>query len=153
MRAYFDTVLDDYPTLSDRLDADARILHNPYFESGLLKVQEMSEETLTPTENQELEYLLLKKDFCNDDTLRGNSIIERAAKRLRASGGKEQLAYLDTRFLLPTSNIFERFFSISGFALTNRRKGLLPSNFGSQLFLCLNRDFWGIDDVRDIVKE
>lgn len=34
-RAFFDTGLEDYPTLSDRLDPVARIVLNPLFESGV----------------------------------------------------------------------------------------------------------------------
>lgn len=43
-------------------------------------------------------------------------------------------------------------FSISGYAMTNRREGTLPSNFESWLYLYVNRDFWGIGDVKEIVN-
>lgn len=152
-RAYFDTVLEDYPTLSDRLDPDARIVLNPQFESGLLKIQAAHEHGLTPGEREKVSGLLLRGEATAETGVVGTSIVERAAKRLRGNGGGEQDSlYMDTRFLLPTSNMCERFFSIAGYALSNRRKGLLPSNFEAQLFLCVNRDFWGIEDVREIIK-
>lgn len=37
-RAYFDTVLKDYSTLSDLLDSHACTTLNPLFKSGVLKV-------------------------------------------------------------------------------------------------------------------
>lgn len=46
-QAYFDTVLEDYPDLSERFDSDARIMQHPFFESGTLTVQDGHEEALT----------------------------------------------------------------------------------------------------------
>ena len=46
--------------------------------------------------------------------------------------------YVDLRFIRPTSNICERLFSVSKFALPNYRKRILPANFemhGSQSIL------------------
>lgn len=140
--------------LSDRLHPDARIVLNPLFESGLLKIQDAHEEGLTSGEREEVASLLLRREITAEVDSGGTSIVERAAKRLKSNrGGGQESLYVDTRFLLPTSNMCERFFSIAGYALTNRRKGLLPSNFEAQLFLCVNRDFWGIQDVKDIIKE
>lgn len=59
---------------------------------------------------------------------------------------------MDPKFELPTSNMNERLFSIAGHAMTNRRKDVLTSNFESQLFLYMNREYWGIHDVEEIDK-
>lgn len=153
MRAYFNTRLEDCPAFSDRLDADEHTVFSHLFEFGLLQVQELHEESLTLGERQELQGLLLRRDGTIEVASLGASIIESAGKCLRKSGGVQELLYVDTRFLLPKSNKYEQFFSISEFALTNRRKRLFPSNFESQLFLCMNRDFWNVDNVRQLVEE
>lgn len=54
VRAYFDTLLEDYPSLSDWPDPDAQIVQNPHFESEVLKMQEFHEETSTSLEKNEL---------------------------------------------------------------------------------------------------
>ncbi len=60
--------------------------------------------------------------------------------------------YMDTRFILPTSNVFERLFSVAGYALGDRRGRMLLSNFEEQIFLHINKELWGIEDVRDMLK-
>ncbi len=61
-------------------------------------------------------------------------------------------AYIDLRFLLPTSNICERLFSKAGQALCKRRKGTSPVGFEQQLFLHVNFEVWDISDVNAIVQ-
>ncbi|RHY85750.1 hypothetical protein DYB26_013968 [Aphanomyces astaci] len=75
---------------------------------------------------------------------------ERALKRQRRvpSEGK----FLDCRFIVPTSNICERFFSATKRAIGDHRCGLLPKNFESQMFLYANADMWGMDDVQKIMQ-
>ncbi len=79
------------------------------------------------------------------------SLAERAIKKRRmvknASNG-----YMDTRFILPTSNICTRLFSKAGYALHDRRKGILPCNFQMQIFLHVNHSLWNISDVRSILE-
>ncbi|RQM19260.1 hypothetical protein B5M09_013951 [Aphanomyces astaci] len=75
---------------------------------------------------------------------------ERALKRQRhvPSEGK----FLDYRFIVPTSNICERFFSATKRAIGDHRCGLLPKNFESQMFLYANAVMWGMDDVQKIMQ-
>lgn len=51
-RAYFDTLLEDYPRFSGRLDRDIQFIQNPHFQSELLKIQEYHEESLTSLEKK-----------------------------------------------------------------------------------------------------
>ena len=57
---------------------------------------------------------------------------------------------MDSRFLLPTSNIVERFFSLAGFTFSDNRQQLTPANFEMQLFLKLNRKFWDEELVSEV---
>lgn len=52
--------------------------------------------------------------------------------------------------MLPTSNIWERLFSGSGYALINGGKEVLPSKFEVLLFRYMNRQVWGVDKVREL---
>lgn len=59
--------------------------------------------------------------------------------------GSEQ--YIDTKYILLTSNICDRLFSVAGHALGSRRKSMLLANSESPLFLSLNGDLW--DGMRE----
>ncbi len=63
------------------------------------------------------------------------------------------MKYMDLRFVTPTSNMCERLFSISGYALDNRRRGIIPANFEKQMFLHANSHVWGIDGVNAAVND
>ena len=65
---------------------------------------------------------------------------------------KKSTKYLDLRFIVPTSNLCERFFSVAGYALDDRRKRLLPSNLESQLFLNQNARLWGVEEVHNMMN-
>lgn len=80
MRAYFDTFLEDYLSLSDRLCPDAAILQSLDFEFGLLKIQEFHEDTITSLEKSELSRMFLSKRRGSTVTTTERSIIVRAAK-------------------------------------------------------------------------
>ena len=79
------------------------------------------------------------------------SFVERAMKRRRLSISNSKARYIDTRFIVPHSNMCERFFSKAGYTFSDRRKLMLPANLEEQLFLHTNSRFWGIDDVNHVV--
>ncbi|ETV82391.1 hypothetical protein H257_05043 [Aphanomyces astaci] len=60
--------------------------------------------------------------------------------------------FMDCRFLRPTSNMCERLFSVTKWALTDRCQSMLPSNFEEQMFLHSNAFLWGIDDVKSVME-
>ena len=57
---------------------------------------------------------------------------------------------MDSRYLLPTSNMVERFFSLTGFTFGDYRQRLTPANFEMQLFLKLNREVWDEELVSEV---
>lgn len=95
--------------------------------------------------------MLLNQELTQEQNKMKGSIVERAAKRMSTDGPTEQSAYLNTRFLLPTSNICQHFFSIVGYALTNSKKGILWQIVEAQLFLFMNRELWSISDVKKVI--
>lgn len=50
--------------------------------------------------------------------------------------------YMDTRFILPTSNLVERLFSCVGLTFDDLRQNLSPVNLEMQIFLNCNKRFW-----------
>ena len=65
-------------------------------------------------------------------------------QRVKRSKVQASSNYIDLQFVRPTSNICERFFSISKLALPDYGKRLLPSSLEMQLFLKVNRHLWDI---------
>ena len=61
--------------------------------------------------------------------------------------------YADTRFILPTSNILERFFSSAGIASSDFRQRLNPTNLEEQLYLKTNKRFWDIRTGNDVLSQ
>lgn len=61
-------------------------------------------------QKSEIVALLPDKNGGHNQTSKGSSIVECAAKKLRASGRLSFSSFLHTLFLLPTSNICKRFF-------------------------------------------
>ena len=62
-------------------------------------------------------------------------------RRLQLSSQKVS-EYESLKFLLPTSNILERFFSSATYSFSDLRQKLLPMNLEVQLFLKVNEKFW-----------
>ena len=68
----------------------------------------------------------------------------------RKKAGKSSL-YISPNFILPTSDMVERFFSNAGFAFPDFRQALVPIKLEMQLFLKVNHRFWD-DHTVDTVK-
>ena len=58
--------------------------------------------------------------------------------------------FLDSRFILPTSNICERLFSKVGNALNDRQVAIAPVNLESRVFLNVNRDLWSAEEFDEL---
>lgn len=119
-RAYFDTAPEDYTSLSARSDFNAKIIENPHFASGLLKIHEFYEENLISLEKSELFRLHLSETTSEMVTTKTSPIIKQAAKILITVRKQQQSSYLDTRFFFFTSTKCKRLFSILGLDITNR---------------------------------
>jgi len=59
IRIIFDATLEKYPELSKYLEVDAAIMQAPRFESGMIKIQNGQDETLTMSEVRACRRLLL----------------------------------------------------------------------------------------------
>ena len=116
VRVLFDNVIKKYPSLTTYLGAEAEIVHNPSFESALVKIQDRKFEALTDAEQTAAKCLKVQDTVqtspADDDQEYGDSEELMLKKRkMEKFATQEKCAFKDSRFLLPTSNIIERFFS------------------------------------------
>ena len=65
----------------------------------------------------------------------------------------DESKYLNCRFLFPTSNILERFFSAAGYALNNLRQNITPEHLEQQLFLRANKKYWTVKTVNSVLSD
>ena len=139
--------------MNSRLSSDAPIVHSAIFEIAVVKVQLGKNDSLQRQERAVLSSLKAESTWTVGDSveIEGNlSFAERALKRQRRSCGTNACRYIDTRFLLPTSNDCERLFSTVGHLLTDRRKSISPANLEAQIFLNSNCDLWTAHDVNKL---
>lgn len=96
--------VEDDPTIAHRLSPSANIVHCPIFENAVLKQQMNEASRLDATEKQAFSS---SRQAERARALEGkNSIVERAANRLKTQELNKQGAYVDSRFILPTSDIW-----------------------------------------------
>ena len=60
---------------------------------------------------------------------------------------------VQTKFLEPTSNRIERFFSAAGYSLGDLRQSITPLHLEEQLFLKANARMWNVETVNDALQE
>ncbi len=150
VRTLFDEVIREHPDLTERLSPTADIVKDPIFEKAICKLQDGQQ--LERYETAVLKSFEVEKpDASSSEEEESLSLAARALKR-RKLQQRTSACYVDTRFVVPTSNMCERLFSVAGWALNGRRKRILPKNFEVQIFLHENREMWSIHDVDRIEK-
>lgn len=151
-RVLFDAVIEDHPTISSRLGSDASIVHSPVFESAIRKLQHSVHGTLTEDEKESVDMLRISNENEIQVSVRTKmNYAERAIKKMCTTTCNDK--FMDTRFILATSNICERFFSKAGYAVNERRLSIKPSNLEEQMFLHVNKEVWGLMEVQAIINE
>jgi hypothetical protein len=154
-RFLLNELIKDFPILEEKIGCNSSIVSNKIFESAIDKIQRKMESQLTLEERQ------VMRPFENDDEVVENLLqgeveedldfAETALKRFK-SQHLEVKNYVDLSHLLPTSNVCEQFFSIAGRALTKHRQSIEPMGLEAQLFLKMNKKFWDLNTVMEIVN-
>lgn len=152
VRALFDAVIDKFPDFKSRLGPNAPIVYDKHFESAVIKLQEKRTFDLSEDERKSVRHLLISKDDLQNRT-KTISFADQIVKKRRMEISGEGVGYMQTLFLLPTSNIVERLFSKAGWALSDRRSRLSPEHFEQQIFLFLNSKYWNQTDINSILVE
>ncbi|KAF0706983.1 hypothetical protein AaE_013834 [Aphanomyces astaci] len=153
VRGLFDEVVGEFPSANERLRPGASIIQDPHFEAGVVKVLMHMSPSLTDQERLSIARLAVTAGMGDDDRMSDAdcmSMASRAKKRRKMQ--QSCSGFMDCRFLRPTSNMCERLFSVTKWALTDRRQSMLPSNFEEQMFLHCNAFLWGIDDVKSVME-
>lgn len=107
---------------------------------------------MSPDEICAVQHLKASSYDMNDEEDAGLSFAERALKWQR----KQQSTisdYIDTRFLLPTSNHVERLFSMSKRIFSDRRRSMLPRTLEALVFLKQNRRLWNSALVSTVLNK
>ncbi|RHX97760.1 hypothetical protein DYB25_012277 [Aphanomyces astaci] len=117
----------------------------PNFESAIVKILRGTETTMTAEERESVIKLR------NEETIESSaaavalpvmSLAERALKKKKVT--RVTSGFMDFRFLCPTSNMCERFFSSTKVAIGDRRCSMTPKFFKKQMFLHANINLWTI---------
>lgn len=154
--ALFGSLIEAFPEFNFEayLGTDASIVHSKSFEKAIIKIQSGFEAQLDSDEKTSIQSLKVQHNNVmsiddNDDS--GLSFAECALKRQRKQ--QEISAYIDTRFLMPTSNHVERLFSMSNRIFSKTRRRLLPRTLEALVFLKQNRGLWNLALVSVVVNE
>ena len=155
-RSLFDEAIEFCPEMAARLSERAQIVLQPEFESALIKILDNKCETMSDAERLSVESLKKRQSnpsqTDNDDDDDKLTLAQRARKRRKINEENTSSQYLDVRFIFPSSNIVERFFSKAGYVFDDHRKRLLPQHLEAQLFLHINDD-WGLNEINEITKK
>lgn len=128
------TTIATYPSMKERLKFHSEIVADRTNESSLMNLQDNRHGEKTAIDQDEVEEL---EANCEEHAVEEDEeilkVVEIALKKRRLDKSCSEKC-LGLRFILPTSNIFERWFLTVGFALIDCGKGLLPSNLYRKFF-------------------
>ena len=153
-RATFDALISDYPSLNHHLSKDASIVHNKYFESGVIKLQRGEERQLNRIEKEALSVFkvdVTTTSSVNDNVNTLNSYVDRVIHNQPKV--QKSSNYRSVNHVSSTSCICERVFSRGKLVLTDLRGSLDPSTFEDVMILSYNNDLWDIYLVNEAEEE
>eukprot|EP00474_Spongospora_subterranea_P010853 CRZ11311.1 hypothetical protein [Spongospora subterranea] len=154
VRMSMDKAIELFESSEEHCSAHSAIVCDPTFESAICKIQHsqiLNEPLkLTAAEARSVDHLKVQErrdsssnqNVIDDDGHDEMAVILQSIKRPKVN---LQSRYMDCRFIRPTSNICERFFSLSKMTITDSRSRLLPSSLEIQLFLKFNGSLWDIE--------
>lgn len=151
-----DVVTSDIFDFKPLLHVDASIVHDTTFEKAIIKIQERKEGELTVSEVRSVA-CLLKQPTATTDDVPGEeitepvslSVVEMAYNRLNHIN-QDTTAYIDTKFILPTSNEVERLFSSTKRLFSPKRRRMCPETLEVLAFLKQNRALWDVSAVASV---
>lgn len=104
------SAIDYFPSMKSRLEANARIVSHPAFESAILNIQRNKMGQLTMEEELAFKSLKTRNGFVTPTPSTTVTIVERVAKRLKSADSSSTCEYMDTSVVVLTSNMCERLF-------------------------------------------
>ena len=136
------------------IQKDASIVHNKYFESGVIKLQRGEERQLNRLEKEALS--VFKVDVTttssfNDDVHPLSSYVDRVIHNQPKA--QKSSNYRSVNHVSSTSCICERVFSRGKLVLTDLRGSMDPSTFEDVMILSYNDDLWDVYLVNEAEEE
>lgn len=155
VRYLFDNIIESYPELNSHCGKNASIIHSVDFENTIVKILDGKESDLCEKEKDSVVNLKLNISPVETETaaLSKPNFAADLLKRRKMEKTNSNSAYMNCKFLRPTSNMVERFFSLAKFTYNDLRKKLLPYNLEMQLFLNLNGHLWNDRLVMECISE
>ena len=142
--------MKQFPEICSHCSKDSSFVHDKTFENGIRKILEGKENLLTATEKQSVTALEIEQ---KKETEAGtsNDFAESLLKKRKIEKTGLKSCYMNCKFLVPTSNIIERFFSSATFSYNHLRRKIMPLNLEMQLFLKMNKRFWDSNLVSEVL--
>jgi hypothetical protein len=162
VRLLFDSLLDEYPIMSEHLKPGARIVHSPFFKNGHKRHQAHKRR-----DSGCCDFRGSGGSCCASSAARGAAasrpkrktrelgyaelVLTAGRKQRRGEHGPTYDALLSV--IPPTSNACERLFSESKMILTPQRSSMRAANFEMLAFLRANRSMWNVTSLVDLSAE
>lgn len=152
VRVLFDEISDRHPETRTHILADSNIVHSEHFENALVKILNNNENHLSADESNAVKHLKMVLELDPSGSKIAPQEKSDFASTLIKKRKSNVTSYIDCRFIVPTSNLVERFFSLAGQCFNEHRQRLLPLNLEMQLFLKVNKKFWDCKTVCDAIN-
>lgn len=153
VRATFDELIKEHPSMEKHLSKDARIVHDKHFENAVVKVLRHDEKSLTAAEKSAISIFLLDPLTAAAAGDRGDrgSILARALVENSRKVARKSL-YRPMTHVCSTSNIVERLFSRAKLVSSPQRRSMDPSTLEGLLILRVNNDLWDEYLIQDVIN-
>ena len=141
----YETILMSFSPLASEASFTANSLK---FKSALVKIQEEAYDSLDVQKRELVKHLMKPIIETESETAEESFAHEIIKKWIVEKASKNQDGpYMKTKFLVPTSNTVERFFSFSGYTFNDYRQRLLLEILEMQLFLKLEKKDFGAKNL------
>ena len=117
VRVLFNEIIRHDVNIGTYLSSNADIIHSKTFESALVKIIDNREHELFLKEKESVNKLLKQSEITPVSTDHDLDFASKLLKKRKLEEMSSDSRYVNCRFLVPTSNITERFFSASGYAI------------------------------------
>ena len=147
IRTLFDGAAEVFPRLSHYTSTDADIVAFPVFENSIVKVIRGDERNLSISERESIAIFLLPLEEGGlEETIVPviTTPLSFAARLIKAKQPTVEVKskYMDLRWIVGTSNIVERLFSLAKQFQTYDRSSITPEHLEMQLYLFVNKHYW-----------
>ena len=143
--------------MNHHLASNADIVHNPTFESAIVKIQRGDERLLTVAEARQVQQFLRtnvqpQQEEKEESQDYATSILRNKERGRRARTEASASAYVSLNHLSGTSNICEKLFSVTEMIMADRRKSLESFHLEMLIFLNYNKELWTEVTMQDILS-